>query len=156
MAPSKVKPTNAHSVRPADINLVMAMGDSLTAGMGAASYNFSDWGEFRGLSFGAGGDKVVVAYQQVVKEIEQNGTFDSTEDFTVVTQPFYTNATLPANETVYRKFWAPDCYHYSQYGHALISSWFWQNMLQPVGSKLATANLNSPSLPLACPDAVKN
>ena len=30
MAPSKVKPTNVHSVRPADINLVMALGDSLT------------------------------------------------------------------------------------------------------------------------------
>lgn len=30
MAPSKTIPTNVHAVRPADIKLVMALGDSLT------------------------------------------------------------------------------------------------------------------------------
>lgn len=33
MAPSKVKPTNVNSLRPADINVVMALGDSLTVGI---------------------------------------------------------------------------------------------------------------------------
>lgn len=32
---SKTKPTTAHAVRPGDIDLVAAMGDSLTAGSGA-------------------------------------------------------------------------------------------------------------------------
>uniref|UniRef100_A0A914DNB9 Uncharacterized protein n=1 Tax=Acrobeloides nanus TaxID=290746 RepID=A0A914DNB9_9BILA len=171
MAPSAVKPTNVHAVRPADINLVMAMGDSLTAG-----YCTDDTSgchlEYRGLSFGGGGDRgldnhitisrktqaelsqIAIEYQQAEKAIEQSGDFDTTDDFTLVVQPWFANATLPyfANGTVNRAWWAVDCYHFSSYGHALLSSWYWKNLLQPVGDKISNANLTVPALPLACPD----
>uniref|UniRef100_A0A914DKY9 WAP domain-containing protein n=1 Tax=Acrobeloides nanus TaxID=290746 RepID=A0A914DKY9_9BILA len=57
-----------------------------------------------------------------------------------------------SNGTFNKEFWAADCYHYSSYGHALVSTWYWQNMLQPVGAKTINANLSVPALPLACPD----
>lgn len=64
MARSKVRPTSAHAVRPADIDLVMAFGDSITAGYCAfTQFNVSKCvrdrhgeAEVRGLSFGGGGD----------------------------------------------------------------------------------------------------
>lgn len=36
---SKTKPTTVHAVRPGDIDLVAAMGDSLSAGSGAYAMN---------------------------------------------------------------------------------------------------------------------
>jgi phospholipase B1 len=98
--------------------------------------------------------QVIVEYQQAEKQLEQSGEFDTTDDFTLVVQPWYTNATLPyySNGTFNKEFWAVDCNHYSSYGHALLSTYFWQNMLQPVGAKTINANLSVPALPLACPD----
>uniref|UniRef100_A0A914DHX7 Uncharacterized protein n=1 Tax=Acrobeloides nanus TaxID=290746 RepID=A0A914DHX7_9BILA len=98
----------------------------------------------------------MIAYQQAAKEIEQSGDFDTTDDFTFVVQPFFTNSTLPyfPNGTVNKNFWGQDCYHYSAYGHALLSTFFWQNMLEPVGAKTSNANLSVSALPLACPDPV--
>lgn len=37
----------------------------------------------------------MVKYQQAEKMLEQSGEFDTTDDFTLVVQPWYTNATLP-------------------------------------------------------------
>uniref|UniRef100_A0A914XG90 Triacylglycerol lipase n=1 Tax=Plectus sambesii TaxID=2011161 RepID=A0A914XG90_9BILA len=58
MSPSTTVPNNAHSVRPADIKVIGALGDSLTAGNGAAATNLQGMGsEYRGLAFPIGGDK---------------------------------------------------------------------------------------------------
>jgi phospholipase B1 len=94
-------------------------------------------------------------YQAAEKALETDGEFDTTDDFTLVVQPWFTNNTKPyyPNGTINREFWAVDCYHYSSYGHALLSSWWWKNMLEPVGMKTPNANLSVPALPLACPDA---
>uniref|UniRef100_A0A914UN84 Phospholipase B1, membrane-associated n=1 Tax=Plectus sambesii TaxID=2011161 RepID=A0A914UN84_9BILA len=48
---------SVHAITPADINVVAAMGDSLTAGMGAGAQSLAeDVLEYRGLSFSIGGD----------------------------------------------------------------------------------------------------
>uniref|UniRef100_A0A914DLG0 Triacylglycerol lipase n=1 Tax=Acrobeloides nanus TaxID=290746 RepID=A0A914DLG0_9BILA len=294
MAPSKVKPTNVNSLRPADINVVMALGDSLTAANGADAENALEiLLQYRGLAFLGGGDKgldghisvpnilrkyntnlfgqsygigssdvwdiahlnmgypgaesgdlagqanqlvgllqkhsdvngytaadfaskiqkaiqivkdsvprvlvnlitmfqfemvrgvdqgqgfcqglhlfececeldknftnpemknVSIAYQIAEKQLEQSGIFDS-DDFTLVTQPLFNDVTSPpklANGSVDLQFFAPDCFHFSQLGHAVVSSWVWKNMIEPVGSKTTQANLSGPALPLSCPDS---
>ncbi|XP_036398166.1 phospholipase B1, membrane-associated-like [Megalops cyprinoides] len=58
--PSNSPPTTVHALRPADIKVVAALGDSLTAanGVGAAPNNLLDViREYRGLSWSIGGDK---------------------------------------------------------------------------------------------------
>ncbi|GFG38526.1 hypothetical protein Cfor_01196 [Coptotermes formosanus] len=56
-APSPTRPTSVHKLRPGDINVVGAMGDSITAASGAASVNLlQGLIENRGLSFAIGGE----------------------------------------------------------------------------------------------------
>ncbi|GMR35673.1 hypothetical protein PMAYCL1PPCAC_05868, partial [Pristionchus mayeri] len=60
MKKSKSVPTSVHSLRPADIGIVAAFGDSITAGNGAGAEMGDILGvtiEYRGLSFSVGGDK---------------------------------------------------------------------------------------------------
>uniref|UniRef100_A0A914DRC5 Uncharacterized protein n=1 Tax=Acrobeloides nanus TaxID=290746 RepID=A0A914DRC5_9BILA len=100
--------------------------------------------------------QVVLQYQQAEKSLEQSGYFDTTDDFTLVTQPMFVNVTTPplnTNGTYNKEFFSADCFHWSQYGHAIIASYLWQNMLQPIGSKNHQANLSAPALPLSCPDS---
>ncbi|CAJ0609708.1 unnamed protein product [Cylicocyclus nassatus] len=60
MKPSKKIPTNVNSVRPADIKVVMALGDSLTAANGAGAEDpLAVVLQYRGLAFQAGGDKTL-------------------------------------------------------------------------------------------------
>ncbi|XP_006504111.1 phospholipase B1, membrane-associated isoform X2 [Mus musculus] len=60
--PSNSIPTTVHSLRPADIKIIGALGDSLTAGNGAGA---SPWNildvltEYRGLSWSVGGDETI-------------------------------------------------------------------------------------------------
>ncbi|MEQ2283350.1 hypothetical protein AMECASPLE_010326 [Ameca splendens] len=56
-APSNAVPTSAHRVRPADIKVVGALGDSLTAAFGARATNLAQLAtEYRGVSWSIGGD----------------------------------------------------------------------------------------------------
>ncbi|XP_014636844.1 PREDICTED: phospholipase B1, membrane-associated [Ceratotherium simum simum] len=58
-APSASSPTSVHSLRPADIQVVAALGDSLTAGIGIGSKpdDLPDvTTQYRGLSYSSGGD----------------------------------------------------------------------------------------------------
>ncbi|KAM8945381.1 phospholipase B1, membrane-associated [Pelodytes ibericus] len=61
-APSPSKPTSVHQLRPADVTVVAAIGDSLTAGNGIAS-SPSDvldvFQQYRGLSWSIGGDSTL-------------------------------------------------------------------------------------------------
>jgi phospholipase B1 len=58
--PSPQKPTSVHNLRPGDIDVVMAMGDSLTAAFGADAWTvFTVFTEYRGLSWSIGGDSTV-------------------------------------------------------------------------------------------------
>ncbi|KAL3052292.1 hypothetical protein OYC64_004942 [Pagothenia borchgrevinki] len=57
LAPSDSVPTSVHKLRPADIKVVAALGDSLTAGSGAKAKNLFDLNkEYKGVSWSIGGD----------------------------------------------------------------------------------------------------
>ncbi|PWA16559.1 hypothetical protein CCH79_00004758, partial [Gambusia affinis] len=58
--PSNSVPTSAHRVRPADIKVVGAVGDSLTAAFGARATNLVELPtEYRGVSWSIGGDETL-------------------------------------------------------------------------------------------------
>ncbi|VDL72511.1 unnamed protein product [Nippostrongylus brasiliensis] len=82
-----------------------------------------------------------------------SGVFDKS-DFTLVTQPFFRDITQPPMKdgVIDMEFFAPDCFHFSQYGHALVTTWLWKNILEPVGNKTTQGSISVPALPLACPD----
>ncbi|XP_053315060.1 phospholipase B1, membrane-associated [Spea bombifrons] len=55
--PSPQIPTSVHKLRPADIKVVAALGDSLTAAFGANATSLADFAnEWRGISWSIGGD----------------------------------------------------------------------------------------------------
>jgi len=97
--------------------------------------------------------KVCQDMQAVEKQIESSGAFEA-DDFTFVTQPFFNEIVEPPmkNGKVDILFFCPDCFHFSQSGHAVVASWVWQNMMEPVGSKTTKGNISMPALPLKCPD----
>jgi len=93
------------------------------------------------------------AYQQQQLALQMSGRFEK-EDFTLVVQPMFNEVrhwpTLP-NGQPREDLFAPDCFHFSQLGHALVSTWLWQNMMQPVGMKNDRADIGNPA-PISCPD----
>ncbi|CAI4233321.1 unnamed protein product [Auanema sp. JU1783] len=81
-------------------------------------------------------------------KIQNSGKYD-TNDFTVVVQPFFRDMTAPPSSQI---FFAPDCFHFSQYGHGIVTTWLWKNILEPVNYKTTIGDMNNAALPLACPD----
>uniref|UniRef100_A0A8D8TC04 Phospholipase B1, membrane-associated n=1 Tax=Cacopsylla melanoneura TaxID=428564 RepID=A0A8D8TC04_9HEMI len=73
---SKVKPDNVHRLRPGDIDVVGAMGDSLVAGNGALEeYALGTFIEYRGVSWCAGGDgtwRQFMTLPNILKEFNPN------------------------------------------------------------------------------------
>uniref|UniRef100_A0AAQ5ZM89 Phospholipase B1, membrane-associated n=1 Tax=Amphiprion ocellaris TaxID=80972 RepID=A0AAQ5ZM89_AMPOC len=71
-APSNSVPTSAHRVRPADIKVVGAVGDSLTAAFGARATNLLQLlTEYRGVSWSIGGDdslEIVTTLPNILKK----------------------------------------------------------------------------------------
>lgn len=58
--PSNSTPTNVNNVRPGDITVIGAMGDSLTAAFGALAYwPWDVTTEYRGVSWSIGGDETI-------------------------------------------------------------------------------------------------
>ncbi|GMT15139.1 hypothetical protein PFISCL1PPCAC_6436, partial [Pristionchus fissidentatus] len=93
-------------------------------------------------------------YMNTEQEL-QDGRFDTSDDFTLVIQPLFEEV----NEPPYTPdgepdltFFAPDCFHFSAYGHAVVAKNLWNNIVQPIGSKSRKANLTDISGPLQCPD----
>lgn len=80
LSPSASTPTSVHEVRPADIKVVAAVGDSLTAanGVGANPGNLLQVAiEYRGLSWSIGGDgniTTVTTLPNILKEFNPNVT----------------------------------------------------------------------------------
>jgi len=59
--------TNVKNLRPGNIRVVMAIGDSITAGMSAKDNNILNLKEYRGLSFPIGGDTGIVTVPNLLK-----------------------------------------------------------------------------------------
>nr|XP_054604128.1 phospholipase B1, membrane-associated [Nothobranchius furzeri] len=58
--PSDTQPTSVHKLRPSDIQVVAALGDSITAGTGAKSRNLLELNrDYKGVSWSIGGDKTL-------------------------------------------------------------------------------------------------
>jgi len=94
------------------------------------------------------------AYQVEQLALQTSGRFEK-DDFTFVVQPFLNEVrqwpTLP-NGHPREDLFAPDCFHFSQLGHAIMSTWLWKNLLEPVGSKTDQADIGNPTA-LGCPTA---
>ncbi|XP_044910691.1 phospholipase B1, membrane-associated isoform X2 [Felis catus] len=77
-APSASPPTSVHTLRPADIQVVAALGDSLTAGNGIGSKpdDLSDiTTQYRGLSYSSGGDgslETVTTLPNILRKFNRN------------------------------------------------------------------------------------
>ncbi|GMT16357.1 hypothetical protein PFISCL1PPCAC_7654, partial [Pristionchus fissidentatus] len=78
MKRSKSVPTSVHSLRPADIDIIGALGDSLTAANGAGAEHNDILGvaiQYRGLTFSVGGDKTLdehISMANVLKKFNPN------------------------------------------------------------------------------------
>ncbi|XP_034169381.2 phospholipase B1, membrane-associated isoform X1 [Pangasianodon hypophthalmus] len=83
LSPSNTIPTSVHGVRPADIQVVGAVGDSLTAGNGIAStYLVGVLIQYRGLSWSIGGDNnlsTVTTLPNILREFNPELTGFSVE-----------------------------------------------------------------------------
>jgi len=99
--------------------------------------------------------RVCQAYQVTQMQLQTNGTFER-NDFTVIVQPFLRDTSEPpltANGKIDHGFFAPDCFHFAQYGHSMAAKGLWNNIVQPVGMKTTHYNLSNPTTALGCPDA---
>ena len=56
LKPSEEKPNSVHKLKPGDIDVVAAIGNSITAGAAALSKNIFEPYEYRGVSFSIGKD----------------------------------------------------------------------------------------------------
>ncbi|ETN71380.1 GDSL-like protein [Necator americanus] len=64
----------------------------------------------------------------------------------------YNNTFLANDGKINMGFFAPDCFHFSQYGHAIVTTWLWKNIMEPVGAKTTQGSLTNAAIPLVCPD----
>ncbi|KAK0428007.1 hypothetical protein QR680_010540 [Steinernema hermaphroditum] len=99
---------------------------------------------------------VSLAYMQAEQQLQDSGMFDAKDDFTFVIQPFFEKIVQPPllpDGKVDLSFFAPDCFHFSQFGHAAVAKELWNTIVQPVGVKQRQVNLTNYDVPLRCPDA---
>ncbi|GMS79098.1 hypothetical protein PENTCL1PPCAC_1273, partial [Pristionchus entomophagus] len=93
-------------------------------------------------------------YMDTMQDLQDSGEFDTTDDFTLVIEPYLetiTDLSKNPDGSYNMDFFAPDCFHFAAYGHAIVGKNLWNNMLQPIGGKTA-ANLTDNGEPLLCPD----
>lgn len=76
-------------------------------------------------------------YQKGIEDLVATGRYDTSDDFTVVLQPFMKLMKPPTkpNGAVDYSFFAPDCFHFSTKGHQAAALELFNSMLTPVGQK---------------------
>ncbi|GMR39463.1 hypothetical protein PMAYCL1PPCAC_09658, partial [Pristionchus mayeri] len=93
-------------------------------------------------------------YMTKMQELQDSGEFDTTDDFTLIIEPYLETTTdigRNPDGTPNMDFFAPDCFHFAAYGHAIVAKNLWNNMMQPVGAQ-SPANLTDDGIPPICPD----
>ncbi|KAJ6666857.1 hypothetical protein lerEdw1_018859 [Lerista edwardsae] len=219
-----------HELRPADIQVVAALGDSLTTAVGAQATGLNDVGTaWRGVSWSAGSDgslEIHTTLPNILKKFNSNlfgastgtlkenagfnravggataqnlsaqarelvdlmkssselysvekyvkhlqdvldilykedrsttminsGHYAQRTDFAVVVQPFFRNTFMPLNNDGKPdlSYFAVDCFHLSEKGHAEMAMALWNNMLEPVGHKQTYNNFMYNRSKLKCP-----
>ncbi|KFV08609.1 Phospholipase B1, membrane-associated, partial [Pterocles gutturalis] len=91
-------------------------------------------------------------YQERTRQLVESGRYDTTDDFTVVMQPFLMNVNMPKTQEGLpdSSYFAPDCFHFSQKSHSQGARALWNNMLEPLGEKTHNQNLED-EIVLKCP-----
>ncbi|XP_065535529.1 phospholipase B1, membrane-associated isoform X2 [Lathamus discolor] len=76
-------------------------------------------------------------YQERTRQLVESGRYDTTDDFTVVMQPFSVNIDMPKTQEGLpdSSYFAPDCFHFSQKTHSQAARALWNNMVEPLGEK---------------------
>ncbi|XP_073821139.1 phospholipase B1, membrane-associated-like [Musca autumnalis] len=96
---SPVVPANIHQLRPGDIDVVAAIGDSLTAGNGAMSATaLGAYTEFRGMSFSGGGMEdwtTILTLPNILKVFNPNLYGFATENVLARDKGSYLNVAEP-------------------------------------------------------------
>uniref|UniRef100_A0A914NXZ1 Triacylglycerol lipase n=2 Tax=Panagrolaimus davidi TaxID=227884 RepID=A0A914NXZ1_9BILA len=98
---------------------------------------------------------ICIGYMKSEQDIQDQGMFDTKDDFSLVIQPFFEDDIIPpelADGSVDLDFFAGDCFHFSQFGHGVVAKNLWNNILQPVGQKARKSNLSDYDFALNCPD----
>jgi phospholipase B1 len=82
-------------------------------------------------------------YQKATNALIDSGIYDTSDDFTVVRQPFMEHMKVPVKSDGLADFsyFSPDCFHFSQKGHEAAAVELWNNMMQRVGQKTTLWNL---------------
>jgi len=100
-------------------------------------------------------DELIRKYQQALQDVPKR--YENRSDFTVVLQPYSTEVIIPTLPVLWRNhtkpdlsYLAPDCFHFSQRGHAAAAAGLWNNMFQPFGKKQQF--IDPKSTELICPD----
>lgn len=91
-------------------------------------------------------------YNLGLGELVATGRYYDRDDFTVVLQPFFTETQVPRldNGGADKSYFAPDCFHFSQKGHAVGARYLWNNMFEPLGQKTNSIDWKNEE-PLTCP-----
>ncbi|KAM5125032.1 phospholipase B1, membrane-associated-like [Mantella aurantiaca] len=94
-----------------------------------------------------------LGYQLSLQQLINSGRYNTKADFTVVLQPFFRHTKIPRlpNGTPDASYLAPDCFHLSQKAHSQLARMLWNNMLEPLGQKTETLEMDA-SVPLKCPE----
>ncbi|KAG2468570.1 PLB1 Phospholipase, partial [Polypterus senegalus] len=74
------------------------------------------------------------AYQEALRALVSSGRYDTSDDFTVVLQPFFRDVPTPLTEDGRpdRSFFSADCFHLSQKSHSQMARALWNNMVREV------------------------
>ncbi|OXB72952.1 UNVERIFIED_CONTAM: hypothetical protein H355_001919 [Colinus virginianus] len=96
-------------------------------------------------------------FQAEALQLVNSGRYEQREDFAVVVQPFFRNTIVPldSNGKPDLSFFAADCFHFSEKGHAEMAIALWNNMMEPVGEKQTYNNFTYDRSKLKCPNTEK-
>ncbi|XP_072543548.1 phospholipase B1, membrane-associated-like [Salminus brasiliensis] len=91
--------------------------------------------------------------QTETERLVYGGHYDNRDDFAVVLQPFFRNSVVPmgTDKQPDLSFFSVDCFHFSERGHAEMAIALWNNMLEPVGSKVTYNNFTHDPSKIRCP-----
>lgn len=92
-------------------------------------------------------------YQAELEFLISGNRYDGKEDFAVVLQPFLHNYFIPyvGEGEVDTSLYSPDCFHLSERAQAEMAIALWNNMLEPVGRKMAFNNYTYDRSKIHCP-----
>jgi len=86
------------------------------------------------------------AYNAALQSLVNEAEFNNRDDFSVVIQPFLVDTDIPrgSNGNPDLDYFAPDCFHFSDLSHNAAGVALWNNIIEPVSSKLTKWTIGEP------------